>query len=112
MPDIFRRAGVAQSVWCLGTDWTTGVRSSAEATDVSYSLCVQTTQPPVQWVPWVVYPGVKRSRGVTMTPHPHPVPRLGMSWSRSAASPPIDACTAVAGQLYFFSFSDIFHLAV
>jgi hypothetical protein len=28
-------AGVAQSVWCLTTDWTTGGRSPAEAKDFS-----------------------------------------------------------------------------
>jgi hypothetical protein len=35
-------AGVAQSVQCLTTDWTTGVRSRTEAEDFSSSLCVQT----------------------------------------------------------------------
>jgi hypothetical protein len=33
------------------------------------------TQPPVQWVPGVLYPGLKRGRGVTLTTHPHLVPR-------------------------------------
>jgi hypothetical protein len=33
---------VAQSVQCLTTEWTTGVRSPAEAADFSSSLCVQT----------------------------------------------------------------------
>jgi hypothetical protein len=28
-------AGVAQSVWCLTADWTTGVRSPTEAEDFS-----------------------------------------------------------------------------
>jgi hypothetical protein len=32
----------AQSVQCLTTDWTAGVRSSAEAEDFYSSLCVQT----------------------------------------------------------------------
>jgi hypothetical protein len=36
------RAGVAQSVHCLTTDWTIGVRSPAEEKDFSSSLCVQT----------------------------------------------------------------------
>jgi hypothetical protein len=39
------------------------------------------TQPPIQWVP-----GIKRGRGVTLTTHPHIVPRSKMS--RSYASPP------------------------
>jgi hypothetical protein len=33
------------------------------------------TQPPVQWVPGVLSPGVKRGRGVMLTTHPHLVPR-------------------------------------
>jgi hypothetical protein len=36
------RAGIAQSVQCLTTDWTTGVQSPTEAEDFSSSLCVQT----------------------------------------------------------------------
>jgi hypothetical protein len=38
----FIGAGVAQSVWWLTTDWTTGVRSLTEAENFSFSLCVQT----------------------------------------------------------------------
>jgi hypothetical protein len=33
---------VAQSVQCLTTDWTYGVRSRTEAEDFSFALCVQT----------------------------------------------------------------------
>jgi hypothetical protein len=33
---------VAQSVQCLTTDWTAGVRSSTEAEDFSSNLCVHT----------------------------------------------------------------------
>jgi hypothetical protein len=33
------------------------------------------TQPPVQWVPGVLSPGVKARPGVTLTTHPHLVPR-------------------------------------
>jgi hypothetical protein len=33
---------VAQSVECLTTDWTAGVRYSTEAEDFSSNLCVQT----------------------------------------------------------------------
>jgi hypothetical protein len=36
-------AGVAQSVQYLTTDWTTGVRSTAEAKDFSASLYAQTS---------------------------------------------------------------------
>jgi hypothetical protein len=55
-------------------DRAIGVRSPVGAEDFSSSLCVQ-TQPPVQWVPGVLSPGVKRGRGVMLTTHPHLVPR-------------------------------------
>jgi hypothetical protein len=35
-------AGVAQSVQCLTTDWTAGVRFPTEAEDFSSNLCSQT----------------------------------------------------------------------
>jgi hypothetical protein len=37
--DYVQRATVAQSVQCLTTDWTTGVRSPVEAKDFFSSLC-------------------------------------------------------------------------
>jgi hypothetical protein len=37
-----RRAGVAQSVQCLITDWAIWVRSPVETKDFSSNLCVQT----------------------------------------------------------------------
>jgi hypothetical protein len=39
------------------------------------------TQPPIQWVLRVLFPGLKRGRGVTLTTHPHLVPRSRMSTS-------------------------------
>jgi hypothetical protein len=33
---------VAQSLYCLTTDWTAGVRSPTEAEDFSSNLCIQT----------------------------------------------------------------------
>jgi hypothetical protein len=56
-------------------DRAIGVRSPGGAKDFSSSLCVQTgsgapTQPPVQWVPGVLSPGVKRGLGVTLTIYP------------------------------------------
>jgi hypothetical protein len=48
-------------------DRAIGVRSPAGAKDFSSNLCVQTgsgaTQPPVQWVPGVLSPGVKARPG-------------------------------------------------
>jgi hypothetical protein len=55
------------------------------------------TQPPVQWVPVVLSPGLKCGRGVTLTTHPHLVPRSRMSRSYTS-SPPIafKACGGTA----------------
>jgi hypothetical protein len=79
---------VAQSVWSLATDWTTG-RSRFDPgrgqrifplATVS-RLALGPTQPPVQCVPGVLSPGLKRGRGVTLPTHPHLVPRSRMSRS-------------------------------
>jgi hypothetical protein len=60
-------------------DRAIGVRSPAGAEDFSSSLvsrpALGPTQPPIQWVPGVLSPGVKRGRGVMLTTHPHLVPR-------------------------------------
>jgi hypothetical protein len=45
------------------------------------------TQPPAQWVPGVLSPGVKRGRGVMLTTHPHLVLRSRMSSSYSSSPP-------------------------
>jgi hypothetical protein len=45
------------------------------------------TQPPVQWVPGVLSPGLKRGRGVTLTTHPHIMPRSRMSRSYTSSPP-------------------------
>jgi hypothetical protein len=44
-------------------------------------LALGPTHTSVQWVPGVLYPGLKRCRGVTLTIHPHLVPRSRMSRS-------------------------------
>jgi hypothetical protein len=51
------------------------VRSSEEAKGFFLLTSVlnpalEPTQPPVQWVPGVLYPGLKRGRGVKLTTHP------------------------------------------
>jgi hypothetical protein len=56
------------------------VQSPAEAKGFSSLAPVsrpalRPTQPPVQWVPGVLSPGVKSGRGVTLTTHPHLVAR-------------------------------------
>jgi hypothetical protein len=45
------------------------------------------TQPPVQWVPGVLSPGVKRGRGVMLTTQPYLVPRSRMSRSYTSSPP-------------------------
>jgi hypothetical protein len=84
-------------------DRASGFRSPAEAKHFSSSLCVQTgsgahpasctmgTGGPFSWR--------KRGRGVTLTTHPHLVPRSRMS--RSYTSSPPSATKGVAGLLCF-----------
>jgi hypothetical protein len=45
------------------------------------------TQPPVQWVPGALSPGVKGGRGVMLTAHPFLVPRLRESRSYTSCHP-------------------------
>jgi hypothetical protein len=55
------------------------------------------TQPSVRWVPGVLSPGVKRGRGVTLTTHPHLVPRSRMSRSYTSSLPSASmACSGTA----------------
>jgi hypothetical protein len=98
------RVGAAVAQSGLTTDWTAGFQSPTRIfLLVSASRpALGPTQPLVQWVPGVLSPGVKRGRGVTLTTHPHLVPRLSMSRSYTSSSlhvPPWH----VAGQLYFFT---------
>jgi hypothetical protein len=84
-----------------------GVRSSAGAKDFFSPSSVsrpalRPTQPPVQWVPGVLSPGVKRGRGVTLTTHHYLVPRSRMSRSY-ISSPPQAPSRRVVGMLYFYS---------
>jgi hypothetical protein len=77
------QAFVGQSLECLTTDWTTGVRSWTGENDF-YStsasrLPLGPTQPPIQWVPGVLSLRVKCSHYVTLTPQPHLLSRSRMS---------------------------------
>jgi hypothetical protein len=85
---------VAQSIWYLATGLTTG-RSRFDTgrgeriflpTFVSRPT-LGPTQPPVQYVPGVLSPGVKRGRGVTLTTHPHLLSRSRMSRSYNSSPP-------------------------
>jgi hypothetical protein len=67
------------------------VRYPTGAEDFSSSLCVQTSSGahPASYPmgTGVLSPGVKCGRGVTLTTHPHLVPRLRMSRSYTSSSP-------------------------
>jgi hypothetical protein len=63
-------------------------------------LALGPTQPPVKWVPGFLSLGPKRGRGVTLTTHPHLVPRSRMSRSYTSYPPQAPPWRAV-GLLYF-----------
>jgi hypothetical protein len=64
------------------------------------------TQPPAQWVPGVLSPGLKRGRGVTLITHPYLVSRSRMS--RSYTSSPPCAFMASSGTALAFSINCYF----
>jgi hypothetical protein len=91
------------------SDWTTGrSRFDPRKGQEIFPLASVTrpalgsTQPPVQWVPGILFPGAKRGRGVTLTTHTHLVPRSWMS--RSYTSSPPCASTGVL----WYCFTSIF----
>jgi hypothetical protein len=59
------------------------------------------TQPPVQWVPGALSPGVKRGRSVMLTAHPLLVPRLRKSRSYTSCHPNAPLWS-VTGPLYHY----------
>jgi hypothetical protein len=61
------------------------------------------TQPPIQWVPAVLSPGVKR---VTLTTYPHLVPRLSMSRIYTSSTPHVPPWH-VAGELLIWEYDEI-----
>jgi hypothetical protein len=101
-------------------DWAIEVRSPAEAKGcfplASVSrLALGPTQPPVQWVPGVLSPGLKCSQGVTLTTHPHLVPRLRVSRSYSSSLPSafmVCSGTALAFSIYVVMNLSLFRLNV
>jgi hypothetical protein len=64
----YEGAGVAQSVYCLTTDWTTRVQSLPEAMDFSYSFFVQTSSE-AHPVSYPMVTGGPFFRGMTLTTH-------------------------------------------
>jgi hypothetical protein len=59
------------------------------------------TQPPIQWVPGALSPGVKRGRDVMLTAHPLLVPRLRKSRSYTSCHPNAPLWS-VTGPIYLF----------
>jgi hypothetical protein len=80
------------------------VRSPAGAKDFYCSLCVQICSGahPASFTMGTGGPfaGVKRGRGVTLTTHPHLVPRSRISRSYTSSPPPQATPWRVAGLLY------------
>jgi hypothetical protein len=87
---------------CIVSDWTTGWSGfDPRQRQIIFPLSslsrptVGHTQPHVRWVPGILSPWVKRGRGVTLTTHPHLVPRSRMC--RSYTSSPPSASMACSG---------------
>jgi hypothetical protein len=91
--------GLAQSVQCLTTDWMTWVQTPPE--DISSSLCVRTSSEahPASYPMGTrdPFPAVKHGRDVTLSTHPHLVPRSRMSRCTPLS---LGACMSVVGQLF------------
>jgi hypothetical protein len=82
-------------------DRTIEVRSRVEAKDFLLTSvsgqALWPTQPPVQWVPEVLSPGLNRDRGVMLTTHPYRVLSSWMSTSYASSPPPPSASVASSG---------------
>jgi hypothetical protein len=61
--------------------------AASQNTDIFIHLDILHSETPVQWVPGVLSPEVKRGLGVTLTTHPHLVPRWRMSRSYTSFPP-------------------------
>jgi hypothetical protein len=60
------------------------------------------TQPPVQWVPDILSPGIKSGRGVMLTTHSHLLPRSWMSRSYTSSPPSASMACSGTALLYFY----------
>jgi hypothetical protein len=89
-------------------DRAIGIRSPAEAKDFSSNICVQTGSGahPASCTMGTggPFPGAKRGRGVTLTTHPHIVPRSGMSRSYTSSPPQAPSWRVEELLCYFFYF--------
>jgi hypothetical protein len=101
----FKGAGVALSVWCPTTNWTTGVRSPAEEKDFSSNIFVQTNSEahPASY-PMCIggpFPKGKAQSGLDANHSPHLEPMSRMS--RSYNSSPPCACLAYRDSFYLLT---------
>jgi hypothetical protein len=96
---MFLRSGLGSPVRIVSgyglDDRAIVVRSPAEAKRFFLSSPALGPIPPIQWVPGVLSPGLKRGRGVTLITHPHLMPRSRMS--RSYTPLPQSASLACSG---------------
>jgi hypothetical protein len=91
-------------------DRAIGDRSPAGAKDFSSNLCVQTGSGahPASCIMGTggPFPGAKRGRGVTLTTHPHLVPRSRMC--RSHTTLPPSACMTCSGTAFLIGGKQLF----
>jgi hypothetical protein len=85
-------SAVAQAVLCLITGGRSGFDPRQGQRIFLLALASRPalgpTQPPIQQVPGILSPGVKRGRGVLLTTNPHIVPRSRISISYTSSPPP------------------------
>jgi hypothetical protein len=94
---IWSEAGIAQSVWCLSTEWMTGVRFPEEVKDFSSILCADQI-----WGPPSIPPNlyqVKARQG----PESRPITQSSAEIKMSRTITPLLLGTrlVIAGDLYF-----------
>jgi hypothetical protein len=87
-------------------DWAIVVRFLAEAKRIFplisvFRTALEPIKPPVQWAPGVLSPEVKHGWGVTLTAHPHLVPRSRIS--RSYTSLLLSASICVLWDCFTFT---------
>jgi hypothetical protein len=84
-------------VWTSSCELYSNLQGNDIGTLVTHNGRLHSAALARQWVPGVIYPGIKRGRGVMLTTQPHPVPRLRMSKSYTC-SPHKGPSWRVAGQ--------------
>jgi hypothetical protein len=97
------------------SDWKTGFdpwQGQSILLGCTSRLAVGPTQPPIQWILGVLSPGVKQSRGVTLTTHPHLVLRSRTSRSCTSFTPQAPSQLVPGTSLLCFCFYNKFWRSV